>query len=151
MKHLKLTLMACALAVSATSCQAKGLITQDDAKAVGKVLADHALDIVNDAVSGQKIDIKLVATEAGLDVANLAFKLASEKISAASFTNTASAVLPVSRNDLVNQEAERIVAEALNHAKSQVELTLTNQQDASFAGQVLNGSAGFAIAALDAK
>lgn len=146
---LKLSLMAAAMAMTNTSCLAKGLITQDDAKAVGKVLAEHALDIVNDAASGQKIDLKLVATEAGLDVAKLAFQLASEKIN--SSEASAVAVVPVSRNDLVNREAERIVSEALDHAKLQVASTLTNQQDASFAGQVLNGSAGFAIAALDAK
>lgn len=169
--QLILLMAVFAMGLFNTSCQAKGLITQDDAKAVGKVLAKHALDIVNDAVSGQKIDVKLVATEAGLDVANLAFQLAEKKISdkfnlahpaslngqncaschAASdklaLTNSA----PICQNTLVNQEAERIVAEALSHAKAQVESTLTNAQDASFAGQVLSGSAGFALAALDAK
>lgn len=124
------------------------VLTKDDAKELGAVIAQDALAVAAQAATGQWIDLKLSATQTGLKIANLALIKATANITRDVSGNSAT-VLAGDTTNLVKVESARIVREALTHAQAQI--SAGDDSDPKLAQLVSAGSAQTALTVLGAK
>lgn len=124
------------------------VLTKDDAKELGSVMAQDALAVAAQAATGQWIDLKLSATQTGLKIANLALIKATANITRDVGGDSAT-VLAGDTTSLVKAESARIVREALTHA--QAEIAAGDDSDPKLAQLVSAGSAQTALNVLGAN